>query len=310
VQASFVVVTWNCADALAVLVASMNRRLDPERAELVVVDNDSDDEPFGAARRWHGRLVTHALPENRGFGAAANVGVRLATCDAVVLLNPDTWLVDDSLLELGAAALELGAIVGPRVLDPDGTAQPSASASPVGVWPWVRALVPVALTPKAVVARTEPWRLETATPVAWLTGACLAASRELLLRLGPFDETLDMYAEDMELGLRAADEGARSLFRPDLARVVHVGDRSSSRRYRDRGVTASATNAMRVILRRYGRRRARRAVEAECLRLALRVHVKRAIGSDAAHDAEWLRAVARARAEVLGIGDGAQSGRD
>ena len=84
-----------------------------------------------------GRLIE--LDDNIGFGAASNVGVGEAGGDATVLLNPDTELLDDGLDRLAAAALERGALVGPRVLNPDGTIQPSASGPEVGAWPWVRA---------------------------------------------------------------------------------------------------------------------------------------------------------------------------
>ena len=53
-------------------------------------------------------------------------------------------------------------------------------------------------------------------------GACLVARTETLRRLGPFDERIFLYGEDIDLGLRAADAGVETVFRPD-ARVVHHG---------------------------------------------------------------------------------------
>ncbi len=291
---SVVVVTWNCADALATLVESLNEHLSSAAPQLVVVDNASEDEPFGAARGWRGPLELVELPDNRGFGAAANVGVRRADGEAVVLLNPDTWLVDSSLSALAAAGLERDAIVGPRVLNPDGSVQPSASGPVVGVWPWVRAILPGALSPSAVRSRTEPWALQRPAQVAWLTGACLAAPRRRLLELGPFDESLHLYAEDLELGLQAARAGVGSWFLPDVARIVHVGDVSSGQRYADAGAAVAAANARRVLVQAYGDRAADRALRAERVRLRLRIGAKRLLRRPTARDRAALAAVRRA----------------
>jgi len=294
---SLVVVTWNCADALATLVRSLNEHLADAAPELVVVDNASSDDPFAAAREWRGPLELVGLDENRGFGAASNEGVRRASGEAVVLLNPDTWVLDGSLADLAAAALERRALAGPRVLDPDGTVQPSASGPAVGTWPWLRAFLPAALSPAVVVARTEPWRLERETQVAWLTASCLAGPRDLLLGLGPFDESIHLYAEDLELGLRAGRAGVASWFLPRTARVVHVGDVSSSQRYDDRGLVAGAVNARGVLVRAYGERAAGRAFLADRVRLSLRVAAKRLLGRPAGRDAAALRALSGAARE-------------
>ena len=94
---SIVVVTWNCSQHLEALVRSMNSHLDGTQ-ELVVVDNASQDDPEPASLRWRGRSVFERFPTNVGFGAAANRGVELAGRDSVVLLNPDTELIDASLV--------------------------------------------------------------------------------------------------------------------------------------------------------------------------------------------------------------------
>jgi N-acetylglucosaminyl-diphospho-decaprenol L-rhamnosyltransferase len=273
---SLVVVTCRCADYLAALVASMNEHLD-EEPQLVVVDNASDDDPEAAARCWRGETTFVRLPENAGFGAACNIGVGRASHEAVVLLNPDTELVDGSLHQLAALALRLGALVGPRVLNPDGSRQPSASGSPLGVWPWVNALWPGKLMPRAVQARTEPWRLERRTRVAWLSGCCIAAPRDVLLRAGPFDESIHLYGEDMELGLRLGRSGIQSVFAPESSRIVHHRDGSSARLLPDRGRALAERNRALVLRRLAGDGRERRARAARRLNLTLRVVAKRVL---------------------------------
>ncbi|MGH2961491.1 MAG: glycosyltransferase, partial [Solirubrobacterales bacterium] len=216
---SIVVVTWESAVDLRTLVASMNSHLDDDR-ELIVVDNGSSDDPVRAAREWKGEARFIGMERNAGFGVASNAGVEGAGHPAVVMLNPDTELLDAGLDELVRISVERRALAGPRLLNADLSVQPSASGPPEGVWPWLGAVVPGAVQPAALKARTEPWRLERPTRVAWLTGACVAGPREVLRSLGPFDPAIHMYAEDMDLGLRAARSGVDSWFCPDACRVV------------------------------------------------------------------------------------------
>ncbi|HVE67698.1 MAG TPA: glycosyltransferase, partial [Solirubrobacteraceae bacterium] len=179
----------------------------------------------------------------------------------------------------------------PRLLETDGSVQPSAEGPPVGAWPWVGAAVPGALAPRAVAARTEPWRLERSVRVSWLTGACLAAPRDTLLALGPFDERIELYGEDMDLGLRAAQAGVESWFCPDVARVVHHGGASTARRYDAEEQAALKARTRRAAVRRaYGDRAARNARRAETLRFALRAAGKRALRRDPERDRRDLRA--------------------
>jgi len=289
VSYSIVVVTWECADYLAALVASMNRLLDGSQ-ELVVVDNASSDDPSAALETWRGPKLFTRLNENRGFGAANNVGVSKASGEAVVLLNPDCELLDDSLDELARVALELHALVGPRILNPDGSRQPSASGRPVGFWPWFQVLVPGRFCPSAIRRRIEPWRLERRTKAAWLTGACVAAPRSLLEGLGPFDSSIHLYSEDMELGLRAGKRGVASYFCPETARVVHRADASSGRRFSDSGLSLATGNRRLVVRRLFGAGAERRAWWAERSKLGLRVLAKRLLGIERERDRAALAA--------------------
>jgi len=293
---SLVVVAWECAPHIERLVASMNEHLDGTQ-ELVLVDNASSDDPDAAGRMWKGRYSFMGLGQNIGFGAGTNAGVRRAGADVVVMINPDCELLDHGLDRLAVAARELGALVGPRVLNPDGTIQASASGEEVGFWPWVRALVPGVVAPAAVRRHTEPYRLDHRVQVAWLTGSCVAGRREDLLRLGPFDEGLHMYGEDLDLGLRAAQAGIPSWFCPEYARVVHLGAGSSIQAYGSRdGWRAEGAVHWRSVLRRsYGPVAERRAWWALRANLELRLAAKRLLGRAGVRDVAAARAAASAR---------------
>jgi len=263
--------------------------------ELVVVDNASGDDVAACLSAWPGPRRFIALERNVGYGAAANRGVETAAGEGVVLLNPDTELVDASVPELARFALERRALAGPRLVQPDGAAQPSASGPPVGLWPWIGAVVPGALQPARIQARTEPWRLTRTVRVAWLAGACVAAPRDVLLALGPFDPAIHLYGEDMDLGLRAARAGTASVFCPGLARVVHRGRGSTSQLLPEGPSELIARNRRAVLRRAFGPRRERTAQAALLLNLGLRAAAKSVIGRDATRDRAALGAALRAR---------------
>jgi N-acetylglucosaminyl-diphospho-decaprenol L-rhamnosyltransferase len=259
----------------------------------VLVDSASEDDTLARAREWGGPLRLVALDRNRGFGAAANIGVREARHAAVVLLNPDTLLVDGSLRDLAALALGRRALCGPELLDADGARQPSASAPPAGWEVLVDAFAPAALLPGRLRVRCEPWRAASTTEVGWLTGACIAAPRDVLLGLGPFDERLALYGEDLDLGLRARRAGIASLYAPDVARVVHLGERSTARRLGE-GRAREKLRARRDVVRRHlGAGRERLDFAAQAAFHAGRFAAKRLLGRPAAREAAWLRAARR-----------------
>jgi len=210
---------------LAALLPTLERHA--AGAQLVVVDTGSRDDGPARARAHGAELVE--LPHNPGFGAANNAGVARARHDVTVLLNPDTQLVDHSLNELAALArIHPRALHAPRLLEPDGSVQRSAHPRPGTVGALVPALVHPPLLPRALRERAEPYRAERSRTVGWVIAACLAAPTALLRELGPFDPAVHLFAEDMELCLRARSRGVPTVLHPHL-RVRHTGGHSVHR---------------------------------------------------------------------------------
>jgi len=289
---SIVVVTWNSAADLGPLLASLAEQL-PGGYETVIVDNASEDATIEVAEAWDGPKQVFRLEENRGFGAASNAGVRAARHEVVVLLNPDTLLVDGSLAALAARAAATRAMWGPELLNEDRSRQPSASPPPASWEVGLDALVPAVLLPPPLRFRCEPWRSRETREVGWLTGACIAARRDVLLELGPFEEALDLFAEDLDLGLRARGLGVRSFFAPDLARVVHLGGRSARQRFADDGATPRIHTRREVVRRRLGPRRELYDYGAQLVFNGTRFLAKRALCRPVERERRWFSAARR-----------------
>ena len=248
---TLVTVTHHSAGDLGRLLDSVARRL--PAAQVVVADSGSTDDSAAVARAWPGGARVLEL-ENVGYGAAANAGVAVVGTPACVVLNPDVELVDGSLAALAAEALRPGAperLLAPLVHRPDGSRQDSVHGEPVSALAALTALVPPAALPGPLRRRVQPWRTDEPRPVAWAVGCCVGGRTETLRRLGPFDPRIFLYGEDLELGLRAGDEGVATWWWP-AARIVHRQAHSSRKAFGGEPFELLAAQRRAVIAERRG----------------------------------------------------------
>jgi N-acetylglucosaminyl-diphospho-decaprenol L-rhamnosyltransferase len=290
---ALVTVTHNSERELAALTESVRRHL--PGARLVVVDCASSDASVGVAREGGAQVVV--LADNVGFGRACNRGLEEVRETVTALLNPDVELIDNSLLELASEAVRDDRperVLAPLVLNGDGSRQDTAHPVPGSLPDLIRALVPPALVPGPALA---PWRARRPRRVGWAVGAALLARTTTWRRLGPFDPSIFMYGEDLELGLRAATDGVPTWFWP-AARVLHHGAHSSTAVYGGEPFAALARGRHDVVARRLGSARGRRDDRAQALTFASRLIVKRALGRPAERERRQLSALRALRGDT------------
>jgi N-acetylglucosaminyl-diphospho-decaprenol L-rhamnosyltransferase len=283
---ALVTVTHNSERDVLTLLSSVRRHL--PGARVVVVDSGSTDRSAALAREAGAHVIE--LGENVGFGRASNVGVAHVNERVTILVNPDVELVDDSLARI-PDELELSdRILAPVVLRPNGERQDSAQAEPGSAAALAIALVPPALMPAPLRRAASPWTADKPRRVAWAVGCCLAARTDTLKRLGPFDECIFMYGEDLELGLRAGDEGVETWFWPQ-ARVIHRSAHSTDPAYGGEPFELLAEQRRKVVAERRGPGRARRDNALQALTFADRIALKTLAGRGTARERKQLRAL-------------------
>jgi N-acetylglucosaminyl-diphospho-decaprenol L-rhamnosyltransferase len=130
--------------------------------------------------------------------------------------------------------------------------------------------------------------------VGWAVGCCLVARTDTLRRLGPFDDRAFLYAEDLDLGLRATDAGVETWFWP-AGRVLHRRAHSSSRVFGGEPFDLLALRRREVVRRWRGVRRQRTDDGAQALTYATRAALKKALGRSVRREREQLAALRRAR---------------
>lgn len=249
---------------VSVVITSYNTRADLRRcltsvlqeapALVVVADNGSGDGSVEMVAAEFPGVVLDLDRSNPGYGGAANRGLRRSTTDYVLILNSDT-VVQPGTLRAIADYLDRHprvGILGPRLLNPDGSLQRSCWPFPSPLHPMHRhrrvasviRLLPV-VRDRALVT----WQHDTSRQVPWVTGAALAIRRSAFEEIGGFDEAYFMFSEEIDLCYRLNQCGWETHFSP-AAEVTHVGG-TSTRQHRPAMWAQQVLSAMRYYERHY-----------------------------------------------------------
>ncbi len=231
---SVVVVGYRTPELVRRCVRSVLEQTRGVTLEVLVVDNDggpgatSDPVLLDAG-------CTVILPDtNLGFARAVNRAAAVATGRYVLLLNPDTVVVDGAVDRLVAFADEHPGhgLYGGRTVDADGRLDPRSCWGFPTLWSTF-----CFATGLASMAKGHPvldpeslgsWARDSVQEVDVVTG-CLCLVRTSTWRgLGGFDERFFVYGEDVDLALRAREAGFRPLLCPE-ATVVHDVGASTTR---------------------------------------------------------------------------------
>jgi N-acetylglucosaminyl-diphospho-decaprenol L-rhamnosyltransferase len=220
---SVVVVTWNALPWLEQCLESVRGR------DVVVVDNGSSDDTVAFVRERYPdvRVIEQG---NKGMGGGNNAGMRATDGRYYFLLNSDAWVVGDGLDRLVefAEAHPEAAVVGPKLMNPDGTLQRSARGEPT-LWRlateyfFIRKLAPRSRVLNPLYR--GDFAHDHAEEVDWLYGPALLVRREAADAVGLFDEDFFMFSEEVDWMTRFRRAGWKVLFFPGTE-VVHVGGAS------------------------------------------------------------------------------------
>lgn len=238
IDLSIIIVSWNVAGLLAKCLDSIHNGYvalneadgDKPVIEIIVVDSASGDDtvPMVQTRYPHVQLL--AQQENVGFTRGNNIGLAVARGRHLMLLNPDTEVIDDALVQLIRyldAHPQVG-IVGAHTLNSDGTHQSTRRRFPTKMLAffestWLQPFAPRALLDAYYVRDSDD---TTTVTVDWVQGSALMARYEVYGQIGGLDEGYVMYSEEMDWCKRAKDAGWQVVYHGQ-AQIVHHGGKSS-----------------------------------------------------------------------------------
>lgn len=230
---SVIVVSYNTREMTLACLRSVMAETSTPDFELLVVDNASGDGSADAICEEFPDLKLFALSENLGFGAANNFAAERSVGEHLLLLNPDTVVLESAISAIYAFAEKHpnAGIWGGRTVFADGSLNGGSCWGAPTLWSSLcNALALASRFERSAFLNPEglgAWRRDSEREVDIVSGCFLLIKRDLWDKLEGFHPDFFMYGEDFDVCLRARQLGARPRICPD-AEIVHHGGASET----------------------------------------------------------------------------------
>lgn len=232
-EISVILVSYNTSSYMRRALESLFRETQLSTFEVIVVDNASSDDSVSMIRQFFPQVTLIESGENLGFAGGVQLGAAQAQGKYLLLLNPDTVIVNaavDRLLRFAKQYPDSGIWSGV-------TLNNDMSLNTQHAWskPNLRDLFYSAVGLSKLFSKTcffnnanyGCWERDTIKDVDIVSGCFFLTTRELWDKLGGLDATFFMYAEEADYCLRAKALGHQPIVTPD-ARIIHHGGVSHS----------------------------------------------------------------------------------
>lgn len=227
---SVIIVSYNTREMTLECLRTLHANLGGVSAEVFVVDNDSKDGSVDAIRVAFPQVRLIANTQNTGFGAANNQAMAQAKGEFFLLLNSDAFPKPGAIPAMVKSLREHPkvAVLGPRLLNQDGSLQQSCFRFPSPWRAWMENLwISAALTSHPKFGDYRHWAHDREQSVDFVVGACLLLRKSVYQQVGGFDERFFMYSEESDWQRRISDAGGQIAFTP-AAEVIHLGGASGA----------------------------------------------------------------------------------
>ena len=225
---SIIIVNFNSSDYLKKLISSILTLETKVSFELIIIDNNSDT-PIDLKSFKRIKLIYNK--SNMGFSNAVNKGISYSKGDKILLLNPDIKIEDKTIDVLSSSLdnnLDYG-VVGCKVLNKDYTYQVSSKRH----FPTYGILCTKFFRLDKIFYKTKIFGKYNYTyldkdKVAYVdsvSGCCMMFRKNILSRIGVFDERFFLYFEDTDFCLRVKEKGYKIVYVPET-KIIHFKSRS------------------------------------------------------------------------------------
>ena len=227
-QLSIIILNYNVRYFLELCVLSVQNAIHNIDAEIIVIDNNSQDDSCEMMKRRFPNLKLIENRENVGFPKGNNIGVSQAKGEYICILNPDTVVAEDTFTKVLAFAQkqnDLG-IIGCKLIDGTGNFLPeSKRGTPTPFVAFTKITGLYKIFPKTFGQYYAQHLSENETgKVDILVGAFMLMKRELYNEIGGFDENCFMYSDDIDLSYMALKKGKSNYYFHETSVIHYKGE--------------------------------------------------------------------------------------
>jgi GT2 family glycosyltransferase len=225
VDISICIVNWNVSALLRDCLNSIYQNTKDLTFEVIVVDNDSKDDSVAMVKSEFPQVELIENKTNAGFTKANNQAINIAKGKLIMLLNPDTELIGNTMrqmMDFMDNHPECG-VLGPKLLNTDGTLQRSVKTFPTLEVMLYNVLFLDSLFPRSRVFGKHFmtwWDFDNIMEVDQPMGSALLIRRDVLDTVGLFDQNIYIWFDEVDLLYRINKAGWKIFFTP-FAQIKH-----------------------------------------------------------------------------------------
>ena len=217
---SIIIVNYNVCEYLVNCINSIYKNISGISFEIIVVDNHSLDGSIEAIKNKFPGVCLIENTDNVGFSKANNQAISVAKGNYIFLLNPDTLLLDNSILKMLTyfKKYKQNCLIAPKILNADYSLQYSAWMDKNLKVIFQEALR-IFISKYSVIGIKNPFLVEN------VFGSAMLFSKELISSVGNLDENL-FFMDDFDFCYRVRKNGGSVIYFPDCS-IIHYGGKSS-----------------------------------------------------------------------------------
>ena len=229
-QLSIVILNYNVRHFLEQCVLSVQKATQNFNAEIIVVDNNSQDDSCQMIKDRFPEVILIENKENTGFPKGNNIGAKIASGKYLCILNPDTVVAEDTFEKILAFAKKqdnLG-IVGCKLIDGTGNFLPESKRgipTPFVAFTKIFSLYKIFPSIKSFGKYYASYISENQTgKVEILVGAFMFMKKEIYEGVGGFDEDCFMYSDDIDLSYMVLKTGKDNYYFHETTVIHYKGE--------------------------------------------------------------------------------------
>lgn len=256
IDVSVIIVNWNAKDVLRKCLNSIINFTKDHSYEIIVIDNNSSDNSSKMVKEEFPLVKLIENNTNLGFAAANNQGLKICSGENILLLNPDTELIDPALDRLlDFLARERFDVVTCKLLNSDGSLQRSVFKFRNVFRSFfenrmINLINFLNLNENNFRWLSKMWTHDEIVEIDWARGAVILFPRYILEKVGMLDERFFIFSEEIDFYLRVRKAGFISGFTPDV-KIIHHGS-VSTKQVRFDMVVQNYRSYYKLIKKHYG----------------------------------------------------------